>query len=181
MAPKVAIRLSRFSTSALIGMSRLPVNRNSSTNMLTTMMSPAHGNRSVNVSFVSTNVAGVRKDDRDRVELSWFEIGPDDRGGRVRFRVRRQDAFVEQAELGVGERDREQDQDRGRHDTDDDGPAHHGGSDAVPNASPASAAAEAGQWVRLPDYRRGTRRDAEDRRALSGRPVPLPPRGSGHS
>jgi hypothetical protein len=56
-APNVADRLSRFSTSALTGMTTLPVKRKSSTNVASTMMPRAHGSRSRSACWESANTA----------------------------------------------------------------------------------------------------------------------------
>ena len=57
IAPNVAVRLSRLSTSALIGTSTLPDSRNNSTNVAITMMAMASGSRSAIDDLVSTSSA----------------------------------------------------------------------------------------------------------------------------
>src|SRR6516162_681012 len=57
MAPNVAVRLSRLSTTALAGTSRLPNIRNSVTNVTRAMMPRAHGTREKIAAFESTSCA----------------------------------------------------------------------------------------------------------------------------
>src|SRR5689334_17311804 len=57
IAPKVAVRLSRLSTTALSGTSRLPKSRNSTTNVTRAMKPTAHGRRANSDAFVSTRSA----------------------------------------------------------------------------------------------------------------------------
>ena len=64
IAPKVAVRLSRLSTSALIGISTLPVIRNSSTRVAMAMMANAHGRRDRRASLVSSQLGGAAADQR---------------------------------------------------------------------------------------------------------------------
>ncbi len=57
MAPNVAVRLSRFNTIALIGMTTLPNIMNSSTAVMTAISPSATGSRENSVSFTSTRPA----------------------------------------------------------------------------------------------------------------------------
>src|SRR3954452_22763366 len=57
MAPNVAVRLSRLSTSALSGITTLPVNRNSTTNVMRLMMASAIGSREAIEALESTSCA----------------------------------------------------------------------------------------------------------------------------
>jgi hypothetical protein len=57
MAPNEAARLSRFSTTACSGMTTLPVNKNSSTSMLTAMIAAAQGIPARSIACSSANVA----------------------------------------------------------------------------------------------------------------------------
>src|SRR5579859_3171722 len=57
MAPKVAVRLSRLSTNALTGTSRLPVIRNSTVKVTRAMMPPARGSLANSDALESTNCA----------------------------------------------------------------------------------------------------------------------------
>ena len=57
IAPNVAVRLSTLSSSALTGTSRLPVIRNSRTNVASAMIPSVHGRTRSTDSFVSTSVA----------------------------------------------------------------------------------------------------------------------------
>ena len=61
IAPNVAERLSVLSSSALIGMTTEPVNRNSSRNVEIAMMPIAHGRRSPMASCESANTAADRR------------------------------------------------------------------------------------------------------------------------
>src|SRR4051794_26218217 len=57
MAPNVAVRLRMFRTTAFSGTSRLPKSRNSTTNVVTTMIPAASGMAENNESFESTSSA----------------------------------------------------------------------------------------------------------------------------
>ena len=57
MAPNVAVRLNRLSTSALAGTTTLPKSMNSTTKVTTTMIPPASGMRPKAADLLSTRAA----------------------------------------------------------------------------------------------------------------------------
>ena len=92
IAPKVAVRLSRLSTTALIGTSRLPNIRNRVTRVTMAMIPSAHG-RSVKMACLEST--------------SWGGVAPDQDGERRRQRPYLVDEVLAGRGLGLDGRHRD--------------------------------------------------------------------------
>src|SRR6478735_4826143 len=73
IAPNVAVRLSMFRTTALIGTSRLPNSRNNTTKVTTAMNAAAYGTREKRLALESTSSAGAATS-----RTSWTICSPSD-------------------------------------------------------------------------------------------------------